>query len=212
MLLTRFVRFVEPPQKYITQKFPTHPLYFPHKIIVLGSILSYTFIFLHGGEPKFWPCILKWWFLLIGFNLFFGSLSLKLYRIIRIFQSGALLKTTLTNTHLMATLSVIVVIQMSLLTLWTLYDNDGIVDVEVGINGAVGVVGVKQRKCDLGNELAFMGMLAVNGVMVASAVVCTVQGRNVPEHFNEGRFAGASVISMGKGFIFCLGKRWFFFC
>ncbi|KAJ3056602.1 hypothetical protein HK097_005765 [Rhizophlyctis rosea] len=95
-------------------------------MIVLGGLLTHGFIYCIVGTPTHITCVARTWFLVMGFTLCFGGLTLKTYRIHAIFNIAtkkARKGFKMTDYDLLKLFAVLAAIEIGLLINWTFWGN-----------------------------------------------------------------------------------------
>ncbi|KAJ3036523.1 hypothetical protein HDV00_002671 [Rhizophlyctis rosea] len=158
-------------------------------LIVLGGVLSHGFIYSVFGTPSHYSCIVRTWFLVIGFSLCFGGLTLKTYRIHVIFNIAAKKAKKgykLTDIDLLKLFAVLMVIEVGLLVVWTFWDNPGVETATLTVPNTPYTYTLTQ--CSGPNVAADAMLLFFNGLLILYSVYLSWLTRRVQTDFNEGKF------------------------
>ncbi|KAJ3288984.1 hypothetical protein HK104_007826 [Borealophlyctis nickersoniae] len=130
-------------------------------------------------------CMIEVWMGNLGFELFFGALLVKSYRLHRIFNQSTLVQgLAIPNKLLLKYLALPIVLDVLLLTVWTANPAW-----RIPVSGSRDCAYLHSRP-----QVAFMVLLSLIKVcLVAICVYVTVKIRNIPSIFNESRFIGFAI-------------------
>uniref|UniRef100_A0A3B3S196 G protein-coupled receptor 179 n=1 Tax=Paramormyrops kingsleyae TaxID=1676925 RepID=A0A3B3S196_9TELE len=88
--------------------------------ILFGSLLLYFPVFILYFKPSTFRCILLRWVRLMGFAMVYGTITLKMYRVLRVFLSRTAQRVPyMSSTHMLRLLGVIVLTVGWFLSAWT---------------------------------------------------------------------------------------------
>ncbi|KAJ3288917.1 hypothetical protein HK104_007856, partial [Borealophlyctis nickersoniae] len=157
-------------------------------LIIFGGLLTHGFNYLSIGVPTSFTCIARSWFLVLGFALCFGSLTIKTYRIYAIFHVATKQNKTmnLSNLFLLRYLALFLVIEIALLILWSIWGNGGAITQTYIVPNTPYTYDLKV--CTGPGTAANALLLFYNGLMVLLSAYLTFLVRNVVVDYNENKF------------------------
>uniref|UniRef100_I3MW63 G protein-coupled receptor 179 n=1 Tax=Ictidomys tridecemlineatus TaxID=43179 RepID=I3MW63_ICTTR len=90
------------------------------EIILFGSLLLYFPVFILYFKPSVFRCIALRWVRLLGFAIVYGTIILKLYRVLQLFLSRTAQRGPhLSSGHLLQRLGLLVLLVLGFLAMWT---------------------------------------------------------------------------------------------
>ncbi|XP_076727440.2 putative G-protein coupled receptor 179 [Callospermophilus lateralis] len=90
------------------------------EIILFGSLLLYFPVFILYFKPSMFRCIALRWVRLLGFAIVYGTIILKLYRVLQLFLSRTAQRGPhLSSGHLLQRLGLLVLLVLGFLAMWT---------------------------------------------------------------------------------------------
>ncbi|ESO12355.1 hypothetical protein HELRODRAFT_105295 [Helobdella robusta] len=99
-------------------------IWFLLETVVFGAFLLYTTVIIRYFEPNNCLCIVVQWFREVGFACVYGSLILKVYRVLTEFQSRKAHRVQMRNKDLIKCLICIVVVVVGYMAAWTAVNID----------------------------------------------------------------------------------------
>ncbi|XP_037114380.1 probable G-protein coupled receptor 179 [Syngnathus acus] len=160
--------------------------------ILFGSLLLYFPVFILYFKPSTFRCILLRWVRMLGFSIVYGTLTLKMYRVLKVFLSRTAQRVPyMSSLHLLRILGVMLMTASWFLCAWTvsvLQNRDRNIPVIVSTTTAQGQ----------GFDLCYLDrwdyMMAVAELLFlcwGSSLWTTV--RPVPSAFHEPRYMGIAI-------------------
>ncbi|XP_072319371.1 uncharacterized protein gpr179 isoform X2 [Eucyclogobius newberryi] len=90
------------------------------EIILFGSLLLYFPVFIMYFRPSTFRCILLRWVRMLGFSIVYGTVTLKMYRVLKVFLSRTAQRVPyMSSLHLMRILAVMLMTVSWFLCAWT---------------------------------------------------------------------------------------------
>ncbi|MBN3310097.1 GP158 protein, partial [Amia calva] len=160
--------------------------------ILFGSLLLYFPVFILYFKPSTFRCILLRWVRLLGFAIVYGTVTLKMYRVLRVFVSRTAQRVPyMSSTRVLRMLGVIVLTVSWFLSAWTagaLQNMDRNVPMLVTSQTREGL---DFSLCDL-DRWDYMMAVAELLFLCWGSVLCHAV-RTVPSAFHEPRYMGIAI-------------------
>nr|KAG5713631.1 hypothetical protein BaRGS_024679 [Batillaria attramentaria] len=162
------------------------------EMIVLGALLLYATVVIQYFEPTATNCLLVPWFREVGFAIFYGTLVLKIYRILAEFQSRKAHRVHVRDKDLIKSLAVILVVVLGYMAAWTAVNADHLEHGASLLDTAITADNLSYVLCkslwwDYAIEIAEVLFLVV-GVYLCYCV------RAAPSDYSEGRFVTVAIV------------------
>ncbi|KAJ1135449.1 hypothetical protein NDU88_001889 [Pleurodeles waltl] len=88
--------------------------------ILFGSLLLYFPVFILYFKPSLFRCLVLRWVRMLGFTIVYGTITLKLYRVLKVFLSRTAQRVPyMTSVRVLKMLAVILLLVLWFLTAWT---------------------------------------------------------------------------------------------
>ncbi|KAJ3090516.1 hypothetical protein HK102_003481 [Quaeritorhiza haematococci] len=164
-------------------------------IIFLGSILTYTSVFLQSGAPSKQICIARPWFLALGFGTFFGGFLIKMMRVDAIFTAGRAGRRvdakSLSLFSMLQKLAFILLLEIGALIALSIVGSPDVIETTIDLRG---VGSYTQQECQAFNQITVVVLLIVNAGQIIYGCYIAWRSRNVPDAFNETRFVMVAIL------------------
>ncbi|KAL8618809.1 hypothetical protein ACOMHN_000237 [Nucella lapillus] len=165
------------------------------EMIVLGALLLYATVVIQYFEPTAINCLLLPWFREVGFAIMYGTLVLKIYRILAEFQSRKAHRVHVREKDLFKSLAVILVVVLGYMGAWTAVNLDHLsstspsplLHTATTPGDHLTYILCKSLWWDYAIEVAEVVFLAV-GVYLCYCV------RSAPSDYSEGRFISIALL------------------
>ncbi|KAM9461445.1 metabotropic glycine receptor [Clarias gariepinus] len=162
------------------------------EIILLGSLLLYFPVLIIFFKPSTFHCILLRWVRLLGFVIVYGTMTLKMYRVLNVFLSCTAQRVPyMSNASVLRMLGVMVLTVKWFLCAWTmgvLQNQDRNIPLLITLTTSDGQ---SFKVCDWDRWDYMMVMAELMflcwGISLSSAV------KNVPSAFHEPRYMGIAI-------------------
>ncbi|XP_072271016.1 probable G-protein coupled receptor 179 [Pyxicephalus adspersus] len=160
--------------------------------ILIGSLLLYFPVFIVYFKPGVFRCIALRWVRVLGFCIVYGTIVLKLYRVMKIFLSRTAQRIPyMSSMRLLRMLSVIVMVCIWFLVGWTVGTMENVQrGVSVVINSQT-QEGLMFYTCDY-DRWDYMMALAELLFLCWGSYLC-YGARTVPSAFHEPRYMGLAI-------------------
>ncbi|KAK6470171.1 putative G-protein coupled receptor 158 [Huso huso] len=160
--------------------------------ILFGSLLLYFPVFIMYFKPSVFRCILLRWVRLLGFAIVYGTVNLKMYRVLKVFLSRTAQRVPyMTSWRVLKMLAVIVLMVSWFLSAWTA----GVLE---NMDRDVPLLVISQTPeglgfsmCDLDRWDYMMALAELLFLCWGSFLCYTV--RTVPSAFHEPRYMGIAI-------------------
>jgi gamma-aminobutyric acid type B receptor len=148
-------------------------------------------------------CHLRPWVFNLTFDVMFGSLFMKTFRVYKIFGNKSLTKVKVSSIEIIRTYGMIVFVDATLLVLWIAFGDEG---EDRGFKGMyskstqknidmAGTWTYDAAECNNdGSEMYEVLTIFFKVLLVAGGVKISWEVRNVPSKFSEGKYIGISVL------------------
>uniref|UniRef100_A0A8C7U053 G protein-coupled receptor 179 n=1 Tax=Oncorhynchus mykiss TaxID=8022 RepID=A0A8C7U053_ONCMY len=160
--------------------------------ILFGSLLLYFPVFILYFKPSPFRCILLRWVRLLGFVIVYGTVTLKIYRVLKVFLSRTAQRVPyMSSIHLLRLLGVMVVTVSWFLCAWTagvLQNRDRNVPLLIITNTSDGQ---GFSLCDL-DRWDYMMAVAELMFLCWGSLLCSAV-KPVPSAFHEPRYIGIAI-------------------
>ncbi|MBN3293813.1 GP158 protein, partial [Polypterus senegalus] len=160
--------------------------------ILFGSLLLYFPVFILYFKPSIFRCILLRWVRLLGFAIVYGTVMLKMYRVLKVFLSRTAQRVPyMTSGRVLKMLAVIVLTVSWFLSAWTagvLENMDR--DVPIFVTSQT-PEGLRFSICDLDRWDYMMAIAELLFLCWGSSLCYSV--RTVPSAFHEPRYMGIAI-------------------
>ncbi|XP_064177518.1 metabotropic glycine receptor isoform X2 [Anguilla rostrata] len=160
--------------------------------ILFGSVLLYFPVFILYFKPSTFRCILLRWVRLLGFAIVYGTVTLKMYRVLKVFLSHTAQRVSyMSSMQLLRQLGVIILTVSWFLSAWTagaLQNRDRNVPLLITSTTSEGQ---SFTLCDL-DRWDYMMALAEVLFLIWSSFLCNAV-RTVPSAFHEPRYMGIAI-------------------
>lgn len=176
----------------------------------IGALIGLIASVIIVQNPTVELCAARWWLVNIAFDLLFGTLFVKSYRIHRLFNNQIFEKIALKDFELMLYLGVALSIDVVLgifhhaFSAYEIQITDTMIDPKRNF----------YMSCESDSEVWFIGIpLGLKGILLIIGTVIAVEIRNVKEDFNESKMlaiaiGGTAVISaLIIGILFALERQ-----
>lgn len=141
-------------------------------------------------------CSSSVWLLNLGFMLSFGSMVAKTFRLYRIFDNALFAPVAITNRQLLSMLAALIIVDSALIALW-----QGMAPERLRVD--------RYRVCV--SELSWIFaplLIALKACLVCYGAWLTYQVRSIPSSYNESKFLGLAIFSVGFVAFVVLGLEW----
>nr|XP_005990138.1 PREDICTED: probable G-protein coupled receptor 179 [Latimeria chalumnae] len=160
--------------------------------ILFGSLLLYFPVFILYFKPSIFRCILLRWVRLLGFGIVNGTITLKLYRVLKVFLSRSAQRVPfMTSLHVLKMLAVILVMVSWFLAAWTVGMLENIEKNIPLVVQSQTPGGLRFSTCDL-DRWDHMMALAEFLFLCWGSFLCYA-ARTVPSAFHEPRYIGIAL-------------------
>ncbi|KAG7492956.1 hypothetical protein MATL_G00021010 [Megalops atlanticus] len=160
--------------------------------ILFGSLLLYFPVFILYFKPSTFRCILLRWVRLLGFAIVYGTVTLKMYRVLKVFLSRTAQRVPyMSSMHLLRMLGVIVLTVSWFLSAWTagvLQNRDRNIPLLITSTTSNGQ---GFSLCDL-DRWDYMMAIAEFLFLCWGSFLCNAV-RTVPSAFHEPRYMGIAI-------------------
>ncbi|XP_029103323.1 probable G-protein coupled receptor 179 [Scleropages formosus] len=160
--------------------------------ILFGSLLLYFPVFILYFKPSTFRCILLRWVRLLGFAIVYGTVTLKMYRVLKVFLSRTAHRVPyMSSTRLLKMLGVVVLTVCWFLTAWTagaLQNRDRSIPLVVSASTRQGQA---FTQCDL-DRWDYMMAIAEMLFLCWGSSLCSAV-RMVPSAFHEPRYMSIAI-------------------
>uniref|UniRef100_A0A4W5RNM3 G protein-coupled receptor 179 n=1 Tax=Hucho hucho TaxID=62062 RepID=A0A4W5RNM3_9TELE len=160
--------------------------------ILFGSLLLYFPVFILYFKPSTFRCILLRWVRLLGFAIVYGTVTLKIYRVLKVFLSRTAQRVPyMSSIHLLRLLGVMVVTVSWFLCAWTagvLQNRDRNVPLLIISTTSDGQ---GFSRCDL-DRWDYMMAVAELMFLCWGSLLCSAV-KPVPSAFHEPRYIGIAI-------------------
>ncbi|XP_041095673.1 probable G-protein coupled receptor 158 [Polyodon spathula] len=160
--------------------------------ILFGSLLLYFPVFILYFKPSIFRCILMRWVRLLGFAIVYGTVTLKMYRVLKVFLSRTAQRDPyMTSWHVLKMLAVIMLMVSWFLSGWTA----GVLE---NLDRDVPLLVISQTPEGLGFSMCdldrwdYMTALAELLLLCWGSFLCYTV-RTVPSAFHEPRYMGIAI-------------------
>uniref|UniRef100_A0A668AIL8 G protein-coupled receptor 179 n=1 Tax=Myripristis murdjan TaxID=586833 RepID=A0A668AIL8_9TELE len=160
--------------------------------ILFGSMLLYFPVFILYFRPSIFRCIVLRWVRMLGFSIVYGTVTLKLYRVLKVFLSRTAQRVPyMSSLHLLRILGVMLVAVVWFLCAWT-------VGVLQNRERNIPVLITSKTSDGQGFSLCYLDrwdhMMAVAELLFLCWGISLCSGvRPVPSAFHEPRYMGISI-------------------
>lgn len=164
-------------------------------LILAGSIIIYCTVYAWQIHTSKAACILRFWFLGLGFVLMFGALFSKTYRVARIFRQSKLVVLKITNKDVGILLAILVVIELAILIVWTAVANPDATTIVLDADRPA----LNQMACTwtTGDMALLIVGCIYKGAMIIAGITMSVMIWKIPlKTFNEAKQIGFSMYNM----------------
>nr|XP_061840327.1 G-protein coupled receptor 179-like [Nerophis lumbriciformis] len=162
------------------------------EIILFGSLLLYFPVFILYFRPSTFRCILLRWVRMLGFSIVYGTLTLKMYRVLKVFLSRTAQRVPyMSSLHLLRILGVMLMTVSWFLCAWTvgvLQNRDR--NIPVFVTGSTSE-GQDFNLCYLDRWDYMMAVAELLFLCWGSSLWTAV--RPVPSAFHEPRYMGIAI-------------------
>ncbi|KAG7327694.1 hypothetical protein KOW79_009300 [Hemibagrus wyckioides] len=162
------------------------------EIILFGSLLLYFPVLIIYFKPSTFRCILLRWVRLLGFAVVYGTITLKMYRLLNVFLSCTAQRVPyMTSTSVLRMLGVMVLTVKWFLCAWTvgvLQNQDRNIPLLITLTTADGQ---SFRVCDLDRWDYMMAVAELLFLCWGSSLGSAV--KSVPSAFHEPRYMGIAI-------------------
>nr|XP_057938261.1 probable G-protein coupled receptor 158 [Doryrhamphus excisus] len=162
------------------------------EIILFGSLLLYFPVFILYFRPSTFRCILLRWVRMLGFSIVYGTLTLKMYRVLKVFLSRTAQRVPyMSSLHLLRILGVMLMTVSWFLCAWTvgvLQNRDR--NIPVFVTGST-YEGQDFNLCYLDRWDYMMAVAELLFLCWGSSLWTAV--RPVPSAFHEPRYMGIAI-------------------
>ncbi|XP_054635618.1 probable G-protein coupled receptor 158 [Dunckerocampus dactyliophorus] len=162
------------------------------EIILFGSLLLYFPVFILYFKPSTFRCILLRWVRMLGFSIVYGTLTLKMYRVLKVFLSRTAQRVPyMSSLHLLRILGVMLMTVSWFLCAWTvgvLQNRDR--NIPVFVTGSTSE-GQDFNLCYLDRWDYMMAVAELLFLCWGSSLWTAV--RPVPSAFHEPRYMGIAI-------------------
>ncbi|XP_062869499.1 G-protein coupled receptor 179 [Trichomycterus rosablanca] len=159
------------------------------EIVLFGSVLLYFPVFILYFKPSLFRCILLRWVRLLGFTIVYGTVTLKMYRLLNVFLSCTAQRVLyMSNASVLRILGVMVLIAKWFLCAWTagvLQNRDRNVPLLIT---STTLDGQSFKMCD-SDRWDYMMALAELLFLCWGSLLCSAV-KSVPSAFHEPRYMG----------------------
>jgi len=188
-------------------------------IIVIGSILIYISVLLDLGYPNGTFCILKMWFMVLGFGCSLGGLVVKAFRIYSIFNNRDLKPLFISDKKLLYNFFIIMIAEVICLSIWTrIYIGDSSFsnllkdyDLKSPIKHMNGTL-IKEfeytnkiKYCPSYNTLSTVFIIyGINCILILAGCFFSIKTWSIPQPYSETKFMGSSIFMIGFVVLVCI--------
>jgi len=190
-------------------------------IIVIGSILIYISVLLDLGYPNGTFCVLRIWFMVLGFGCSLGGLVVKAFRIYSIFNNRNLTPLFISDKKLLYNFFIIMIVEVICLSIWTrfymddksfanLLDEDNyylkspIMKMDgKPIKGFDYTTQIKYCPSYSGLSTVFL-IYGINCVLILAGCFFSIKTWSIPQPYSETKFMGSSIFMIGFVVLVCI--------
>ena len=164
-----------------------------------ASMMIVTVFLLSPQPPTQGTCISAYWLLCVGFGLFYAGILVKTWRIIVVIRGASVFKAVSVPVRsLLAMITVIVLIEIILLILYSTIDTPDVVmrtpddDVTLGLYEF-------RMVCQYpgASSVILWVLVAYNGLILAAGVVLTFMTKDISKIFNESKHLAVGIYAFG---------------
>lgn len=156
-------------------------------LILVGVLVGCTALSVFIGRPNNMACLARVWLSVTAFNLVFGCLVAKTWRVAKIFGNAALKTIAISDMQLLQGVALLFVVDYVLLTVWS--------PTSYATNVLVG--GNVVRDCRSNSDFpVLLFVVVIKFLTIAFGVVLSIKTRKVSAQFNESKHIAFSIYNM----------------